>query len=317
MVIINDFNIKKQADELGVSVWKAPSFLFVVMGIVVMVAMTLTYLISRDKNSPEILILSEAIVVIVIMSIGNSVIQSVEQIARVNKIKSDFISIISHQLKTPPTEINWEIELLLEEYKGELDNKQLEIISSISEANRKIIKLTNDLLDVTRLDQGKFILNKEKINISEIIREVIQNNLIMARANNVKIEFSNKGTIPEIIGDKKRIAVVVDNFLTNAIKYTKEKGAVGVEAYQQGNDVLVSVKDNGVGIPESQKSKVFDKFFRSDNVVKYNTEGSGLGLYIAKKIIESSKGKIWFDSKEGQGSTFYFSLPIITEDRIL
>ncbi|OGI16770.1 MAG: hypothetical protein A3J63_03270 [Candidatus Moranbacteria bacterium RIFCSPHIGHO2_02_FULL_40_12b] len=313
MVIINDFNIKKQADELGISVWKTPSFLFIVMGIVVMAAMTLVYFISRDKSSPELLILSEIIVVIVIMSIGNSVIQSVEQIAKVNKMKSDFISIVSHQLKTPPTEISWEIELLLAEYKGELNNKQLEIISSISEANRRIVKLTNDLLDVARFDQGRFILNKEKINIAEIIREVIQNNLIMAQANNVRIEFSNNGTIPEIIGDKKRIGVVVDNFLTNAIKYTKEKGKVGIEARQQGDNLVVSVKDNGVGIPESQKDKVFDKFFRSDNVVKYNTEGSGLGLYIAKKIIESSKGKIWFDTKEGQGSTFYFSLPIMTE----
>lgn len=313
MAIINDFNIKKQADELGISVWKTPSFLFIVMGTVVMIAMTLVYLISRDKSSPEILVLSEIIVVIVIMSIGNSVIQSVEQIAKVNKIKSDFISIVSHQLKTPPTEINWEIELLLKEYKGELNNKQLEIISSISEANRRIIKLTNDLLDVARLDQGRFILNREKMNISEIIREVIQNNLIMARANNVRIEFSNSGTIPEIIGDKKRIGVVVDNFLTNAIKYTKEKGKVGIEARQQGDNLVVSVKDNGVGIPESQKDKVFDKFFRSDNAVKYNTEGSGLGLYIAKKIIDSSKGKIWFDTKEGQGSTFYFSLPIATK----
>ena len=275
--------------------------------------MTLVYFISRDKSSPELLILSEIIVVIVIMSIGNSVIQSVEQIAKVNKMKSDFISIVSHQLKTPPTEISWEIELLLAEYKGELNNKQLEIISSISEANRRIVKLTNDLLDVARFDQGRFILNKEKINIAEIIREVIQNNLIMAQANNVRIEFSNNGTIPEIIGDKKRIGVVVDNFLTNAIKYTKEKGKVGIEARQQGDNLVVSVKDNGVGIPESQKDKVFDKFFRSDNVVKYNTEGSGLGLYIAKKIIESSKGKIWFDTKEGQGSTFYFSLPIMTE----
>src|SRR3990167_6432703 len=203
MVIINDFNIKKQADELGISVWKTPSFLFIVMGIVVMAAMTLVYFISRDKSSPELLILSEIIVVIVIMSIGNSVIQSVEQIAKVNKMKSDFISIVSHQLK---------------------------IISSISEANRRIVKLTNDLLDVARFDQGRFILNKEKINIAEIIREVIQNNLIMAQANNVRIEFSNNGTIPEIIGDKKRIGVVVDNFLTNAIKYTKEKGKVGIEA---------------------------------------------------------------------------------------
>lgn len=316
MVIINDFNIKKQADELGISVWKTPSFLFIVMGIVVMAAMTLVYFISRDKSSPELLVLSEIIVVIVIMSIGNSVIQSVEQIAKVNKMKSDFISIVSHQLKTPPTEISWEIELLLEEYKGELNNKQLEIISSISEANRRIVKLTNELLDVARFDQGRFILNKEKINIAEIIREVIQNNLIMARANNIRIEFSNSGTIPEIIGDKKRIGVVVDNFLTNAIKYTKEKGKVSIEARQQGDNLVVSVKDNGVGIPESQKDKVFDKFFRSDNAAKYNTEGSGLGLFIAKKIIESSKGKIWFDSKESRGSAFYFSLPIIQEEKI-
>ncbi|MFH0969054.1 MAG: HAMP domain-containing sensor histidine kinase [Patescibacteria group bacterium] len=307
---VSKSNIKREAEDLGVSVWQTPSFLFLIMGIFIVIVMTVVYYLSRFYDSPEILIFSESAVVIVILSIGNVIIQSIEQIARANKIKSEFITIASHQLKTPLSQINWELEILLFKNKEGLTPKQLELINTIKQSHTTMTRLVNDLLDVARIDQGKFILNKEKINIIEIIDEIIDNNKVLAKASNVEINLIKPEKVPGILADKKRIGVAIDNLISNAIKYIEKKGLVEIKIKPDDKNIIVSVKDSGVGIPKNQQDKVFQKFFRSNNVVKYQTEGTGLGLFISKNIIEQSGGKIWFKSTEKEGSDFCFSLPI-------
>lgn len=119
--------------------------------------------------------------------------------------------------------------------------------------------------------------------------------------------------MPQVLVDKGRMGLVIENLLSNAVKYTLAKGRVEIDLYQRKNQVLFSVKDNGVGIPENQQKYVFEKFFRSNNVLKYQTEGTGLGLYIVKNVIEQLGGEVGFESEEGKGSTFTFSLPIARE----
>lgn len=307
---INRFNIKKEAEDLGVNVWHTPSFLFLLMGIFIAIVMLVVYFISRFYDSPEVLIISESAVVIAILSIGNIIIQSVEQISKANKMKSEFVTIASHQLKTPLSQMNWELEILLNKNKKGLTNKQLELIRTIGQSHETMARLVNDLLDVARIDQGRLVLNKEKISLLEILDEVVENNKLLAKASNVEINLIKPENLPEIIGDKKRIKVVLDNLISNAVKYIEKKGFVEIKIESDDKNVNFYIKDNGVGIPDNQQDKVFQKFFRSNNAVRYQTEGTGLGLYISKNIIEQLGGKMWFKSIEGIGSDFCFSLPI-------
>jgi signal transduction histidine kinase len=157
---------------------------------------------------------------------------------------------------------------------------------------------------------GKIILNPRQVNLYILIQKIIASFQPLATASNIEISIEANETLPNAYVDPEKISLVIQNLIDNALKYTKGKGIINISAQADGNHVKVTVKDFGVGIPESQQKHIFQKFFRSDNIMKHQTVGTGLGLYIAKAIVEESGGKIWFDSKEGQGTTFFFTLPI-------
>ncbi|MEI6588097.1 MAG: HAMP domain-containing sensor histidine kinase [Candidatus Moraniibacteriota bacterium] len=311
MWLVNDLNLKKQARDLGVKLWQTPGFLFIMLGVLSVVVMTATFYISKNYDSPEMLVVAECIVVIVILSIGNFVISLIEQMIRLNRMKSEFVSVASHQLRTPLSVIRWETELLLSKFRKEsVSTKQRQSIENINALSGKMTKLVNDLLDVARIDQGRLIIKKVPVNIVEIIEEAVSGANAIIRIRNIEVVFRDKKKIPLVFGDPEKLRMVVENLLNNSIKYTTSHGKIEIKLLKKGDFVIFSVKDNGVGIPLEQHGRVFDKFFRSDNVVKYQTEGTGLGLYIAKNIIEQLNGKIWFDSVENLGSIFSFSVPV-------
>ncbi|OGI29567.1 MAG: hypothetical protein A2288_03185 [Candidatus Moranbacteria bacterium RIFOXYA12_FULL_44_15] len=310
MRFINDLNLKKQADELGVSVWQTPGFLFIVLGLVAAAVMAATFYLSQNYGSPEVLILSECAVAILVLTVGNSVIRVFEQMAKVNKMKSEFVSVASHQLRTPLSAIRWETELLLSKFKKGLSEKQVKNIESISLLSARMTRLVNDLLDVTRIDQKRLLMKKEPVNVSALAEESIAEMSDLAKSRNVEIIFIPKKNMPKITGDREKIKMVMENLIGNSVKYTTNRGKIEIKVFKKDNSIVFSIKDNGVGIPEEQQNRIFDKFFRSDNCVKYQTDGTGLGLYIAKSIVEQSGGEMWFKSVENLGSIFNFKLPI-------
>jgi signal transduction histidine kinase len=310
MRFVNDLDLKKQADELGVEVWQTPSFLFLMLGIITIFVMTGTYFVSKTYDNPEFVIISEFAVVAFILAIGNSIIRVVDQIIRLDKMKSEFVSVASHQLRTPLSAIKWETELLLSKFKKGLNKKQLKNVENIDMLSVRMIRLVNDLLDVARIEQKRLILRKEPVDLGKIAGEIIAETEQMTKSRNIEVVFSCGKNNPKVIGDEARLKMVVENLLNNSVKYTTNRGKIEIKIGKKDNSLVFSIKDNGVGIPEEQQGRIFDKFFRSDNIVKYQTEGTGLGLYISKNIIEHLGGKIWFQSVENLGSIFSFSLPI-------
>jgi len=315
--IFDEFNLKKQAEELGLTVWQTPSFLFMVMGLVIVIAMIVVDVAAQKYDSPNVLIISETLVVSVLFIIGYFIIHDIEEVAHANKIKTEFVSVASHQLKTPIAEIKWQLELLLSKFSDGMNPKQKEILFEVMHSSDKMTRLINDLLDVARIDQGKLPLSREYFDLCQIMSESIKEHQPMADIAGVKITTFCPVKKQELIGDKRRVLVVLDNLLSNAIKYTEEKGKVEIFIESQENSVQVCFRDNGVGIPKNEQDKIFEKFYRADNSIKNKTDGTGLGLYIAKNIIEQSGGKLWFQSIEEVGSEFYFTLPLEKKNVIL
>ena len=290
--IFDELNLRKQADDLGVKIWQTPSFLFIVMGIIIIAAMTGVYVVSINYDSPEVLVISESIVVVLLLTVGSFIIRTVEEVAKSNKMKSEFVSIASHQLKTPISELKWQTELLLTKFSKGLSEKQIEIMNEISHSGDKMGRLINDLLDVARIDQGQLALNKEKMNFCKMVEDAIDLQVSFAKLMNIELKMICNLKMLEVFVDKRRLAVVLDNLISNAIKYIDGSGKVDVIVESSDGFAQFCIRDNGVGIPRNEQNNLCQKFFRSNNSIKNQTDGTGLGLYIAKAIIKAHGGKI-------------------------
>jgi len=240
------------------------------------------------------------------------VFRDISREREIDKMKSDFISVASHQLKTPLAGIKWMSQILLDGKDTKPSKKQKEYLLDIYRSNERMIGLVNDLLDVSHIENGsRSDIKKQKTDIVTIVEEILQENkqLILAKKLNI-IRCKNTPNKLLLNIDGGKIKQAYNNIINNAIKYSKDGGQIDIGCEHKKNSTLFFIKDNGVGIPRNQQAKIFNKFFRASNVSVQETDGTGLGLYIAKSIIEAHEGKIWFESTENVGTTFFFELPI-------
>ncbi|PJA01010.1 hypothetical protein COX75_01010 [bacterium (Candidatus Gribaldobacteria) CG_4_10_14_0_2_um_filter_33_15] len=230
----------------------------------------------------------------------------------VEKLKTEFVTISAHQLRTPLSAIKWTVRMLLDGDVGELTDEQTEFLKKAYQSNERMVNLVNDLLNVTRIEEGRYLYNPEELDMIELIEKTIIPLKEIAERKNLKFEFLKpKEKEIKVRVDKEKISLAISNLVDNAINYTKEgKISIQFEYDSKDKQVKFSVKDTGIGISEEQQKRLFSKFFRGINAIKAETEGTGLGLFIAKNIIEAHGGRIWFESEEGKGTTFYFTLPL-------
>jgi len=308
--ICQQLNFIKQCRRYHLSLWQCPSFLIVLIDLIIISAMLSTYLVAtKYTEQPEIVALIVIGVTTILTIISYFIIQGFEQLAEANQLKSEFVNIVSHQLRTPLTIIKWTINLMMKQTDN-LPEKQLEKLKTIKENNQRMTDLVNDLLNVSRIEQGKLGLQPEKVALKEVIQNLIKDYLPLAKASNISLSLETDKNIPLISIDSQGIKVVLQNLIDNAIRYIKNKGQVKISLKRKKGLIKCQVQDNGVGIPPEDQRKIFQKFFRSRNIMKYQTEGTGLGLFISKSIIEASGGKIGFKSQEDKGSIFWFEIPI-------
>lgn len=229
---------------------------------------------------------------------------------KVDKMKTEFISLASHQLRTPLSAIKWFMQMLFDGDAGEFTDEQLEYLRNINKSNERMIELVNGLLNISRIESGRIIIEPEETDVRALIDEVLRELKPKQEEKSISLQVDISDDVPRILIDPKLIRNVYTNLLTNAIKYTPNDGTVSLNVFVKDDNLHTVIQDTGVGIPESEQKNVFKKFFRGSNVVKMDTDGTGLGLYLVKSIIEVSGGDIRFTSEEGKGTTFEFTLPL-------
>lgn len=230
----------------------------------------------------------------------------------VEKLKSEFISVAAHQLRTPLTAIKWALQMVKDGDAGPLNQEQRSMLEKGFVSNQRMINLVNDLLDASRIEEGRFRYDVQPVSAEEMIMDLANEFDHSLKERKIEFHVNVPSTkMPALYGDPQKLRMVFQNLIDNAIRYTKAGGAITVSlSYDTASGmILFQVSDTGVGIPESQRERIFSKFFRADNVVRMQTEGSGLGLFIVKNIVESHHGSISFDSEEGKGTTFHVWLP--------
>ena len=239
-----------------------------------------------------------------------TLLQDVTQFKQLDKMKSDFIATLSHEFRTPLTSINMSVDILNQEIMGPLNPRQKELIDSAREDCHRLTRLARELLLLSKLESGKIEIHNEELDVSSVIEFSLRPLLVQFQEKNVRLVKDIPDTIPRIVADEQQVSWVITNLVNNALKYTDGGGTVTIRVREEGGALLMQIEDTGRGIQPENLEKIFDKFVQVKGPSEEGPGGVGLGLAIAKEIVELYGGRIWAESTPGKGSTFSFVLPL-------
>ena len=301
----------EECHQSHLAIWQCPPFLFLIMGFVTILAMLGSFMIaSRYIAEPEIAALIVIFIAFLFIILGNLIITGFNRIALANRMKTEFVSIASHQLRSPLSIFKWTLEILQRRGYAEAPEKTEDFMRTLRETTERMIRIVNSLLEVSRIEAGVLMLKPEIFNLSQLTDDIVKRFDTYARASGIVITHTPNQTLPAVTSDRERISMVIENLISNAIQYTAGSGTIKIIIEHPDGYLRWSITDEGRGIAPNQQLYIFGKFFRADGAGGPHTRGTGLGLYIAKSIIEASRGTIGFTSVSGKGSTFWFTLPI-------
>ncbi|MDX1536040.1 MAG: sensor histidine kinase [Candidatus Spechtbacterales bacterium] len=242
--------------------------------------------------------------------LGNTFNKMTKGLKRLEELKDEFVFVATHELRSPVTVIKGYLSMLKEGDAGKLPDTASDMINKADMANQRLAQLVNDLLEIARSEAGKLEISVSPVDITEPIQSSVEELQPLADEKSIQLTYENPGNVPQVLAENSRIKEVTVNLVGNAIKYTQEGGWVKVWHEVKDGMVTTHVEDNGFGMSEEAQKKLFQKFYRVQTEKTKSITGTGLGLFIVKQIIEKMNGKIWVESKEGEGSKFSFSLPV-------
>lgn len=301
-------NLKEKSKQYGVPIWKLPDVLILMMAFINIVGMFSTYYLALNfVADPRTAVLFVAVESAVILIIGNIIAESSRKIISSYRLKEEFIDLVSHQIRTPITNVKWNLELLKDE---NLNKKQAKYTNRLVESVEKITSLVNDFVYLSRLDQSKKELILKKTDMKKVVDEILKELEIFASSKNIKFELVDDTENIFSKTDQKKIRIIISNVIENALKYSDENSKIKIKLYNSKNSLLIKTKDTGCGIDVTSRPYIFDKFYRATDAKKLSADGTGVGLYISKILLKELGGEIWFESNKGKGSAFYISLPL-------
>jgi signal transduction histidine kinase len=306
--MLESLNVSKQCQKYGVRLWQCPQFLFLLMGVIIIISILTTNFVAKRFVDPEIVALIVLGLTAVLFIIGHVIIAGFERVAESSQAKSEFVSIMSRELRSPLSAIKWQLNLIkrTRPEKEELDP----MLAVLEEKNEEMMKIANKLLLINQIEGDGLILRPLQFSLKKLVKDVIAGQQSFAKFSHVSVVLKAPDGPLFVFADEIRIKDVLNNIIDNAIRYSFKEWEALVMLEKMPGFVKCSVVDKGIGISPEDSKKIFTKFFRSENIVRYQTKGVGAGLYISKAIVEASGGKIGFESVEGRGSTFWFTLPI-------
>ncbi len=308
---MNTFHIISQCRKYNVSLWSCPPFLFIVMGAINIAGMFTTSVVAqRFSDDPAMVIIAVSMMAAFLFVVGNTVVTSFQRLADASRIKSEFVNIVSHQLRSPLSVIKWQLELMLDQTKV-VPADSMVTMGTIRLQNERMIALVNDLLEVNRIEDDRVILRPTKIMLDSFVEQLVNGYKPFAEQAKDKLSFICEARPLVVFVDDAKLRWVTENLLDNAIRYTKAGGEVTIKVLRAKNKARVEVTDSGIGIPATDQAMIFQKFFRSENALLVRAEGTGLGLYLVKSLIVAMGGSVGFASMEGKGSTFWYTFPLV------
>ncbi len=237
-------------------------------------------------------------------------LRDITQFKLLEVAKSEFVSVAAHQLRTPLSGNKWILHMLAKGEIGTLTVEQKSFIMKAYESNERMITLVNDLLNAERIDSNETEYKMVPVQIFDLIENILLELKPKIEKGNLKI-IKEKGGVPPVSADGEKMRLVFQNLLENAVKYTMSGGAISISGEAEDGFVKVRIADTGIGIPVEQQGNIFKRFYRATNAVKIQTDGSGLGLFLVKTVVERHGGAVWFESTEGKGTVFFVKLPIL------